>query len=81
MKIEEINALINEVFKCSLKESSSIEDIFISLSKPYDPMGWKLCIKKSLVDCKALCCLNEVVNDCKFKMNEVKEGYFVISSK
>ncbi len=83
MKIEEINALINEVFKCPLKESTTIEDIFIGLSKPYDPEGWKLCIKKSLVDYKAACCLTDIVNGCKLKMDvdKTKKGYYVIYSK
>ena len=83
MNKKEVDALLIEVFKCPLKESSSIEDIFFSFSSPYNPNGWKLCIKKSLVDYKAACCLTEIVNDCKLKMEEdtIKKGYYVIHSK
>jgi len=82
MNLNEIRALLTEVMKCPIKESTTIEDIFISLSKPYDPEGWKLCIKKSLVDYEALSCLKVIAEECKLKIDsKLKEGYFVISSK
>lgn len=81
MNLDEVKALLTEVMKCPFKDSNSIEDIYFSISKPYDPDGWKLCIKKSLVDDKALSCLKVVVEDCELELNsELKQGYYVIES-
>lgn len=83
MNLNEVKALLTEVMKCPFKESTSIEDIFIGMSKPYDPEGWKLCIRKSLVDNEALCCLSNIVKDFKLSIDDekTKKGYYIINSK
>ena len=35
MNLNEVKTLLTEVMKCHFKESTSIEDIFIGMSKPY----------------------------------------------
>ena len=83
MNLNEVKTLLTEVMKCHFKESTSIEDIFIGMSKPYHPEGWKLCIRKSLADKEALCCLSNIVKDFKLSMDDekTKKGYYIINSK
>jgi len=80
MKIEEVNELIREVFSCSLK-SEDIEDIFVSVPNPQvynaESEGYKLCIKKTLINESSRNCLKSIVEKRKLKMMESK-GYLVI---
>jgi len=77
MRIEEINGLINEVLKfLSPKE---IEDMFIAMSKPFSYDGWRLFIRKRIVDDASLNCLKSIAKDCKLEIDDgAKKGYYVI---
>ena len=83
MTLQELSSLLDEVMKCPVKNSASIDNIFISVSKPYDPEGWGLFIGKNLVDYNTACCLAEIVKEHKLELDndESKEDYYIIFSK
>ena len=77
MKIEEVNGLINEVFK--FIDTKTIEDMFIGISIPFAHDGFRLFIVKRIVDDSAFNCLKSIVRDCKLEMTDkFKEGYYTI---
>lgn len=80
MKLDEVSDLIREVFGCPLK-SEELGDIFISVPNPkvYDAEseGYKLCIKKAIVNESSRDCIQSIVEKRKLKMKESK-GYLVI---
>ena len=81
MNLLEIHSLLEEIFRCPLAEPSSVEDIFISISQPYDHERWKLFIKKSLIG-DTLNCIKSIVEENELKINDtLKQGYYVIYSK
>lgn len=71
---------MTEVFRCSLK-SEDIEDMFVSIPNPKtystESEGYRLCIKRTLVNESSRNCLESVVKKRKLKMMESK-GYLII---
>jgi len=80
MNMDEIGELITEVHGCSLK-SEDIEDMFVSIPNPQvyntESEGYRLCIKKTLVNESSRNCLESIVKKRKLKMMESK-GYLII---
>ena len=81
MKLAEVTELLNDVFRCSLKESNNI-NMFLSIPEAHvydsETDGWKLCIKKTVVDDASLNCLKAIADKRKLKIGQSAEGYFSI---
>lgn len=81
MKLNEITDLINEIFECSLMERKEIRDMFISFPNPrvYDAesKGYKLCLRKTLVNESSRDCIKSIVEKHKLKLKESQE-YLII---
>ena len=86
MNLNEVNDLINEVFKCSLKKSKNpIEDMFYEKPKTgvYDEKaeGYKLFIKASIINKSARDCIKSIVqkrNLNYFQTTRKSKKYWVI---
>ena len=79
MNANEIKELVDEVL--NFLTPNDIEDMFIGFSKPLSLDGFRLFIRKKIVNQESLNFLNALVIDCKLEMvDNIKEGYWTIKT-
>ena len=79
MNASEIKELVDEVL--NFLTPNDIEDMFIGFSKPLGLDGFKLFIRKKIVNQASLNFLNKLIIDCKLEMvDNLKEGYWTIKT-